>query len=371
MWEHPAPARFLRGLAAGATVTALDRRGCGLSRREPRPTLDGWVDDALAVLDATSVDQPVVVGVGDGAAAAVMLAATHPARVRGLCLLGSGVCGAGRGADGPARLAEALRLLRERWGAPLFVEALAPGLAGDAGYRRWWAGLLRGGAGRAEAERMLRAGVAIDVAPVAPTIRVPTLVVHRREDAVSPVAEARRLADRIPGARLVELPGADHAPWSGDSEPLLAAVHEFVAGIPTAVLTTALAATVLVARLTRPDRRASKALAELFRRELALARGVPLPGGDEARRLGVFDAPGRAFACARSLSAAMSAGHHGVAVGVETGELQAGHELAGPVVDRAAALCDDAAPGAVALGATIRGLLASFTGGPEPEPPPR
>jgi serine/threonine protein kinase/pimeloyl-ACP methyl ester carboxylesterase len=358
MWEHPAPAKFLRSLAAIARVVVFDRRGCGSSQRGGTPTPERLVDDALAVLDAASIDRPVVIGVGDGGAAATVLAATHPARVRALVLLASGArMVAGDDDRGQRRLARALALIRGRWGAPLFVDELAPALAYDHGYRRWWAALLRRGASRADAEQMLVAAAAVDVAMVAPMVHVPVLLVNRAADPVWSVVEARRLAAQLPDARLLELAGADHTPWSGDGEAVLAEIQRFIADVPTAVLGTSLAATVLAARLQVTESRAANDFEEAFRRELALHRGVPLTGEHAGVRLAIFDSAGCAVRCAQGLAAAMRGLGHALAIGVETGELRAGLELTGPVVLAAAALVEAAETGTISVGAATRSLL--------------
>ncbi|WP_293273748.1 alpha/beta fold hydrolase [Nannocystis sp.] len=358
IWQHPAPAKFLRSLAAMARVVMFDRSGCGLSQRTAKPTLELLVEDALAVLDAASLDQPVVIGIGDGAAAATLLAATHPARVRALVLLASGVrMLPEHDPAAPAQLARALTAVRERWGAPLFVDELAASLASERAYRRWWATLLRRATSRADAGHLLAAAAAIDISGIAAMVHAPTMLVHRVGDPIWPVTEARRLAEQIPRARLIELPGADHVPWSGDSESVLTAIHEFLTHVPTAVLGTSLAATVMVARLHDPRPRATKDFEEHYRRELARHSGVPLTTDDTAARRGIFESAGCAVHCARTLAAAMQARGHMLTIGVDTGELYAGIELAGPVVEAAAALAAAARPGTISVGRATQGLV--------------
>lgn len=358
MWRHPAPAALLRRLAGFARVITFDRRGCGLSDRAAPPTLDTALDDVLAVLEATSSDQPAVVGIGDGALIATVLAATDPGRVRALVLLGAGARMSEETDDAArGRLAQAQALLRDRWGGPLFVDALAPALAGDPEYRRWWAATLRNGASPAAARHLLDLAASLDIGPVAPAVHAQTLIVHRTDDAVWPIAQARRLAAAIPGARLLELPGDDHTPWSGDVEALLAPVHEFLAHLPTAAVKGVVIATALAVEL-RASSRANATLDEAARRAFARHQGVALPGAPW-RQIAVFDAPGRAVACARALALTMRVQGHTLAIGVETGELSGGVELTGPVVDRAAALAGAAGPGEIAIGPVARALVGS------------
>jgi serine/threonine protein kinase/pimeloyl-ACP methyl ester carboxylesterase len=359
LWGHAAPAAFLRRLAGFARVITFDRRGCGLSDRSTAPTLDAALDDVFAVLDATSSDQPAVIGIGDGGLVATVLAATDPSRVRALVLLGAGARMTPETGESTAstRLELARELLQNRWGGPLFVEALAPSLAADPSYRRWWAATLRNGASPAAARRLLDLAAALDVGPIAAAVNAPTLLLHRAEDAVWPIEQARLLAAAIPRANLVELPGADHTPWSGDIDALLAPVHDFLAHLPTAPRRALIVATVLAVELREPtNTHAHATLDEAARRAFARHQGVPLPGS-EGRLLAVFDAPGRALACARALALTLRVQGCSLAIGVETGELAGGAEVTGPVVDRAAALAGAAAPGELAIGPVARALV--------------
>ncbi len=359
MWGHAAPAAFLRRLAGFARVITFDRRGCGLSDRATAPTLDTALDDVLAVLDAASSDQPAVIGIGDGALIATVLAATDPGRVRALVLLGGGARMVPETGDAAARirLEQARELLHQRWGGPLFVEALAPDLAIDLSYRRWWAAALRNGASPAAARRLLDLAASLDVGPIAAAVNAPALLIHRTNDAIWPIEQARLLAAAIPKANLVELPGTDHTPWSGDVEALLAPIQGFLAHLPTAPTRKFIVATVLVALLRGPASDAARAtLDEAARRAFARHQGVPLPGG-EGRLLAVFDAPGRALASARALALTVRVQGYTLAIGIETGELASGVEITGPVIDHAAALAEAAAPGEVAIGPVTRALV--------------
>jgi pimeloyl-ACP methyl ester carboxylesterase len=118
-----------------------------------------------------------------------------------------------------------------RWGAPLFVDRLAPSRARDAAYRAWWAELLRNGATPRSASARYRADATCDVRALLPQIAVPTLVAHRRGDRFRAASHARAWAAAIPGARLAIQPGDDHVPWLGDRDALLAELDAFVRAI--------------------------------------------------------------------------------------------------------------------------------------------
>jgi hypothetical protein len=304
------------------------------------------------VLDAASSDHPALLGVGDGALLATAFAAIHPGRARALALVGGGIKMSSE--TGEDRLARAHELLRARWGGPLFVEELAPSLAGDPTYRRWWAGALRNGASPAMARRLLDLGAALDIAAVAPAVHAPTRLVHRVDDTICPIEQARRLAAAIPGASLVELHGADHVPWSGDVEAVVAPIQDLLADPPPARALSVVASTAVAVDPRGPD---SAALGDTAMRMFARYQGIVLPVGDGAAWVAAFDMPGRAVACARGLVTAMRAQGLSTAVGVETGLLGEGLELSEPVIGRAVALAGAAASGEVAIGPAARGLL--------------
>src|SRR5262249_25146725 len=126
---------------------------------------------------------------------------------------------------------EFMREIEEQWGGPVGLEERAPSIALDADFRRWWAAYLRTSASPAAAAALTRMNSEADIRSILPLIRVPTLVVHRTGDRCLKVEEGRYLAERIPGADFVELPGDDHLPFVGDQESILEEVEEFLTGV--------------------------------------------------------------------------------------------------------------------------------------------
>jgi pimeloyl-ACP methyl ester carboxylesterase/hemoglobin-like flavoprotein len=237
-WQEPSCAEFLSRLARRARVIVFDRRGTGLSDRTSAGLgLDGCLADLLAVLDAAGSERPSVLGIGDAAGVAAMLAATHPERMRGLVLYGGTPCLVARPdfpAGIPAATIEAMcARIQDHWGEALLVEELAPSRAASNEFRAWWARLLRASATPTGVVALLRGVAALDLRAVLPAVRVPTLVVHRRGDRMVPFAGGQALANRIVNARLAVLDGDDHLPFVGDRDKLVATIEDFVVDTPT------------------------------------------------------------------------------------------------------------------------------------------
>ncbi len=235
-WRHPALAGFLRRLGTLGRVIHFDKRGVGLSDRgQQTAALDDWVADMLAVMDAVGSRRAVICGVTQGVAPCVATAALHPERVAGVVLYG-GAARTLRALDHPfgitpEALEQRVEDIRTRWGDPLFVEANAPSMSADPGFRAWWAEAFRMSASPSQAIAILRATAEIDLRALLPRIAAPTLVLHRGGDRVVSLDEGRDLAARVPGARLVELSGEDHLPYTGDVEPFFAELGRFLGSL--------------------------------------------------------------------------------------------------------------------------------------------
>ena len=253
-WEHPAIARFLRRLGSFCRVAVLDKRGTGLSERLSRgeaPPLEQRADDVRAVMDAAGMRRATVFGSSEGGSLSVLLAAAHPDRVERLIL--HGTWARHPWLDQPER--PEFGAVERRWGTGWALTQLADSMAGTLAGRRFLARFERQAATPGTARRLVELMSAIDVTALLPTIRVPTLVVHRSHDAFYGIEHARDLVAGIPDTRFLELPGTDHFLFSGDTAPILAAVEEFVIGTaPVVPSSDRFLATVLVCRYRRVDR---------------------------------------------------------------------------------------------------------------------
>ena len=375
LWENPAAARYIRHLAQLGRFVHFDKRGQGASDRDSGvPTIDQRVDDLLAVLDAVEVERAVVGGISEGGSTAAMFAATYPERVSHLVLVGTfaamtpeaGVTAA------PEALTAFFEQWAEGWGTP---ESRTPDLVCPIGVAEgqvtpeWLSRYERQATspgGLLAASRWIRG---IDLTGLLSAIRVPTLVVHSRDDALVPIACGRHLAEKIPGATLVELDHVDHMPWFGDQEASLSALEEFVLGrthrsdghrvLATVLFTDIVDSTAQASTLG--DRRWSGLLDahdDLVLREVERAGGrVVKSTGDGA--LVTFDRPGRALDAAVAMRDAVRGIGIEIRAGLHTGEIEVrGDDVGGLAVHLAARVCGAADAGEVLVSRTIADLVA-------------
>jgi DNA-binding SARP family transcriptional activator/alpha-beta hydrolase superfamily lysophospholipase len=231
-WEPGGPADFFRALAREFRVILYDRRGVGLSDRTVDPS-DTSVSsaDALSVLDAVGSKRALVFAVSEGGPIAIRLAVEHPERVAGLALWATLARGTATH-DYPWALtaqqyARWLDALVAQWGRPADIETFAPGHADDPLLQRWWARMLRLGSSPRCMRAVLRTLALSDVRDLLPQVRVPTLVMHRTGDRAVRVGAGRQVANAIPGAQWLELPGTAHWWWLGETAPILDAITRF------------------------------------------------------------------------------------------------------------------------------------------------
>jgi pimeloyl-ACP methyl ester carboxylesterase/DNA-binding winged helix-turn-helix (wHTH) protein len=313
-WREPRFAEFLTRIASFSRLILFDKRGTGLSDRVPLaqlPTLEQRMDDVRAVMEAVGSRRAAIVGVSEGGPMSALFAATYPEKTLGLVMIGS-YARRLRDRDypwGPTREERDAycRLIREQWGGPVGIDTRAPTLASDSAFRSWWATYLRMGASPGAAETLTQMNADIDVRPVLSSIRVPTLVIHRKDDKCLLVEEGRFLANRIPGARFLELPGADHLPFVGNQEDILGPIETFLEGIghqPNAEV--ALATALFLDLPSDGQRRMPEAVSDTGRYLSHLRREIEWFRGKEAdinggAPLATFDGPARAVRCAFSM----------------------------------------------------------------------
>jgi hypothetical protein len=272
------------------------------------PTLEQRMDDLRTVMEAVGSSRAAIVGISEGGPMSALFAATYPEKTLGLVMLGS-YARRLRDKDYPwgptfEQHDEYCKSFRKEWGGPVGIEARAPSLANDAEFRTWWATYLRMGASPGAAEALTRMNAEIDVRPILSSINVPALIVHRSEDKTLLVEEGRFLSQRIPGAKFLELPGADHLPFVGNQEEILGPVEEFLTGLTHEVSTEKALATALFLDLPEGihleidngNFEAARYLTRI-RREMEWFRGreADIRGGAP---LATFDGPARAVRCA-------------------------------------------------------------------------
>ena len=237
-WMEPSLARFLRRLASFSRLIVYDNRGVGLSDPVPggaAPAMDEQVDDIRAILDETGCQQAVLAGNSAGCAPALVFAATHPGRVQSLIMLGGYArlradAGYPQGLD-QADIDQIAAAILSTWGTGADLDLIAPTMAADDNFRRWYAQIQRLSASPATAVAMTRLWYDVDVRSILPAIRVPTLVIARAGNPTLPSHHSRYLAEHIVGAKYVEFPEADLLYFTGDAGRVLDAIEEFVTGL--------------------------------------------------------------------------------------------------------------------------------------------
>lgn len=375
-WDDPFLARFLRRLASFSRLILFDKRGTGLSDRvsvHELPTLEERIDDVRAVMDAVGSERAAVFGVSEGGPMSVLFSATQPTRTSALILCGT----AARVVRDesypwglpPEQLESLIRLCEEQWGGPVMLDLFAPSMAHDADYRECFARRLRMGASPGAAVGYIRMNFDVDVRDVLAAVRVPTLVLNRTGDRLISPETGRDLAARIPAARFVELPGQDHIPWLGDSEPLLGEIEEFLTGIRRDPDDDRVLATVLFTDIVSSTERAGRmgdqswtdlldAHDNLARRHVERFRGrVVKFTGDGV--LATFDGPARAVRCAASLRDAVADLGVEVRAGLHTGEIEMrGADIGGIAVHIAQRICSVAHSREIVASSTVKDLVA-------------
>ena len=262
-WKEPSFARFLSRLASFSRLILFDKRGTGLSDPVTRlPTLEQRMDDVRAVLDAVGSRHAVLLGISEGGPMCSLFAATHPAQTDALIMIGT-YARRLRAPDYPWAPTRTQRdaffkEIVDNWGGPVGLADRAPSVAHDPAFRDWWASFLRMGASPAAAIALTRMNAEIDVRHILPTIRVPTLVLHRTGDRTLLPEEGRYVASLIPNAVFVELPGDDHLPFVGDQDSLLDEIERFLAGARTRADADRVLVTMLCAELAPRARAPAK-----------------------------------------------------------------------------------------------------------------
>jgi class 3 adenylate cyclase len=374
-WEEPSYARFLRELASFSRLILFDKRGTGLSDRVPAnelPTLEQRMDDLRAVLDAAGSERAAIFSISEGAGLSILFAATYPQRTSGLALFGGFAKRLWSPdypwAPTPERRAAWIDGIARGWGGVTDLEIVAPSRANDANFARWWSAFLRQSASPGAAVALAQMNTQIDVRSLLGTVHVPTLVMHRTGDLDANVAEGRYIANHIPDAKFVELPGTDHLVFAGDFGAVVDELQEFLTGVRRPAESDRVLATVLLTDIAHSTQIAA-GLGDLKWRDV-LERHNALVRGDLARFRGneikttgdgflaTFDGPARAIQCALSLRASLRQVGIEIRAGLHTGECEIlGSDIGGIAVHIAARVLSEAQPGDVLVSSTVRDLV--------------
>ena len=382
IWEMPDLGDFLRELAGFSRLIVFDSRGSGLSDRpcaSDSMALEVSMDDIRAVMDAAGSERAVLFGSDEGGARCVLFAASHPERTAALVTFGiwpkySASWDYPWG--WPEERVEAFRsLIENKWGTEEFwrtehlVLAASP-IQSDPDRVRAWARYARLSFSPGAALAMDRMAADVDIRAVLPTVRVPTLVMHRIADTSQSVEQARYIGERIPGAEVIELPGDEHAPFMGDAGAVLDHLRGFIRAIreeetefdrvlATVVFTDLVGSTEhAVALGDRAWRNLVEPHHATIRRLLVRYRGTEVDTAGDGF-FATFDGPARGVRCAQAIVDAVHSLGLEVRAGVHTGEVETINDKVGGVaVSIGARIAAVAGPGEVLVSSTVKDLTA-------------
>jgi class 3 adenylate cyclase len=374
LWDEPRVHRFLTRFAGFCRLIIMDPRGLGLSDRlTEMPTMEERVEDLLSVLDAAESERATLFGSADTGPPCIAAAVSHPERVGGLILLGT-YAKASRSDDYPWGWTEEEwgdfdRYVKDDWGTSVRQDLIAPSMAGDAAFLQWSATLMRLGASPRAILLLGEMTRSVDVRPLLPKITVPTLVMHRVGDRINEADHGRYLADRIPRARWVELPGEDFLLWAGDTDRIVDEVEEFLTGRRGGAEPTRVVATVMFTDVVGSTARAralgDRAWADLLEVHNARVRAeLRRFGGREIDTAGdgflaAFDSPASAIKCARAVLGSVHEIGVDLRIGLHTGECDVvGDKLRGIAVHIGARVASKAGAGETLVSQTVKDLVA-------------
>ena len=391
-WALPEYEAFMNRLAAFCRVVVFDKAGVGLSDPVPKiRTLDDRAAEIEAMMDVVGFRTAALMGISEGGPAAMVFAATRPERTRALVLTGtaayvpsSGWDDVGRDpaelrARGVVELGEEYtpsveqiagtqkfaRAVRSGWGSGNALGMLIP----SAPSARQLGMLERMSASPGMARATLEATFHMDVRSILSAISAPTLVVHASDDPGVPVQCGRYLADKIPGARMVEVGGADHAPWMTDPDRVLTEIEQFLTGGHAAPAQTQRALrTVLFSDIVASTERAAAAgdgrwRATLLRLGEGTADAAARFDGTVVKSTGdghliTFEGPTQAIRCAEALRDDTEKLGIEIRVGIHTGECELmDSDIGGIAVHIAARILGQAGPGEIVVSRTVRDLV--------------
>jgi pimeloyl-ACP methyl ester carboxylesterase len=372
-WEHRSMSHLFERLGSFSRLIRFDKRGTGLSDRTVGlPDFESRMDDVRAVMDAAGSEQAALFGYSEGGPMCVLFAATYPERTRALALYGTYAKRRDPDDDYPWAPTRAQRLeyaqwLETSWGENVDLMKMSPNA--DDALRSWYQRRGRASLSPAAARDLILMNSQADVRDVLSTVQCPTLVLHRSGDRDSRPDEGRYIADRIPGARFVELSGDDHMPAVRPDE-IVDEIEEFLTGVRPAPSPDRVLATVLFTDLVGSTEKAvalgdaawSALLAshnDAVRRELERFHGEEIDTAGDGF-LAAFDGPARAIRCGLAIRDALGALDLDVRVGVHTGEVErrANDKPRGIAVHVGSRIMSLASRGEVLVSSTTRDLVA-------------
>ena len=373
IWEEPAIARFLDRLGSFTRLILYDKRGTGMSDRVyPLPTLEQRMDDLRAVMDAAGSERAAVFGISEGGVVSALFAATYPERTSQLIINGSYPSrllrpGYPWGIP-PDEFEKRIAGVQEIWGRGFTMQGYAPSQLDNPEVVSWWNRFTQFSASPKDAEDLMRMNNLIDIGGILPSIKVPTLIIHANRDKVAPIEAGRYFAEHIPGSRLLELDSIDHWFYFLDADTVIAAIQEFLTGVPATRAPETMLATVLCTQVAQAGAHAvwlgGRQWHDLVDRHHAVVRralaryvGREVEAGEQGITA-VFDGTARAIRCALEIRDELLELGLRIRAGLHAGECEvAGGRPRGVALHVASGLMAAAQPGEVLVTSTVKDLV--------------
>jgi pimeloyl-ACP methyl ester carboxylesterase len=365
LWEDTETAGFFRRLATLGRLILFDKRDTGLSDRAPADSpLEERMDDVRAVMEAASSSQAVLFGYSEGAPMSILFAATHPERVAAL-ILGAAAARyrwapdypCGQGSDEMFGALE--EIASHRWGQGATIEWFLPSRASSPEARRLFGRFERMAVSPSAFLRIVRMIRQIDVRAVLPAIHLPTLVIQRLDDRMTPPCHGRYLASHITGARYFEQRG-DHSlrfAGSGDSDALIDEIQDFLTSAPRPRDPDRVLAAILLAEAADSPPTAAEAGQPPASQRVRSYRGR-LIKSTRASVLATFAAPGQAIRCAAALRDDAAARGIQLRAGIHAGEVDLiGDDIAGASVHITHSITALAQPAEILVSPAVKDLV--------------
>ncbi len=372
-WELPVNEYILKRLTSFARVIVFDKRGQGLSDRVAEQSLEERIGDVRAVLDAVGSKRATVFGWSEGGPMSLFFAATYPERTSALVMFGTfASMRAEPHCLSQERFDRFMAAVEAHWGEGMLVPINAPSMRNDKAFVQSFGRLERAASSPGGIQALFRADYENDARHLLPSIRVPTLILHRKGDSLVPVACGRDMAQKIPGAKYVELPGEDHLLQALEPESLdllLDGIEEFMTGARHRLEPDRVLATVMFTDMVGSTQRAAELgdsrwhellnnYYAVVRKELTAFRGREVNTAGDGL-LATFDGPARAIRCACSVRERLRPLGLQVRTGLHTGECELiGDDVGGIAVHIAARVATAAEAGEVLVSSTVRDLVA-------------
>ncbi len=374
-WEDPGVRLFYQKAARLGRIIIFDRRGSGASDPLPLDALPPWesfVEELDCVMETVGSEKATILGGGDGGPTTLLFAANRPERVSSLILYNAYARFAA-GDDypegfSPEEVEAIIEMVGNKWGTPEGAVVWLPGKANDQPFMNWMAKVQRSVASPGAAQAYMRQNLSSDARAILPAIRVPTLVMHVKDNPVMPIRFGQYLAGRIDGAQFVELEGADASPYWERPDEFLSIVGSFALGSSHPNVTDRRLATVMFTDIVDSTRKAAQ-LGDSSWKELldvhdqTTRRLVDRSNGDVVKTTGdgvlaTFDGPGRAIRCAESLNDELSRIEVSLRTGIHVGEIETrGDDVGGVAVHLASRVMSAAAPGEIMVSRTVKDLV--------------